>query len=134
MKQRARPLNKKLMPETYAHDDVVIFQVGNSASPESRTFPPVAVPVPLMYRLYHLGRAYDLPRLVALHPTDGKVLVPYVQAQSLGLELELVASIVSDGALGHYIGQLLQLISETRSDTKCSFVVSPGGAATAQRG
>lgn len=129
MKQRARPLNKKLMPETYASDDVVVFQAGKAASPESQALRPVVIPVPLMYRLYHLGRAYDLPRLIALRPTDGKALVPYVQAQSLGLELELLASFVSDPALNHYTSKLLELIANTRTDTKCSFTVEFGTAA-----
>lgn len=122
MKQRTRPLNKKLSPETYAHDDVVTFRVGKTASPESQALGPVVVPVPLMYRLYHLARAYDLRRIVPLHPTSGTVLIPYKDAASLGLELELLLDIVDDPAIGQYVGQLLELIANTRSDTKFSLL------------
>ena len=110
------------MPETYAHDDVVTFRVGKAASPESQALSPVTVPAPLMYRLYHLARAYDLRSIIPLHPTSGTVLIPYVCVQTLGLELELLSSIIDDPAIDQCVTQLLELISNTRNDTKFSLL------------
>src|SRR3569623_98429 len=110
------------MPETYAHDDVVTFRVSKAASPESQALSPVTVPVPLMYRLYHLARAYDLRHIIPLHPTSGTVLIPYVDVQALGLELELVSSIVDAPAIDQCVGQLLKLVSNTRGDPKFSLL------------
>jgi hypothetical protein len=75
-----------------------------------------------MYRLYHLGRAYDLPRIVALHPT-GSTLLDFIQVQVLALELELISGIVDDPALQHHIDSVLELIKQTRGETKMGMLV-----------
>jgi hypothetical protein len=61
VKQRPRPINKKLELSTYAHDKTVGF-IGRGGD----NAPIVHVPLPIMYRLYHLGRAYDLGRIAGL--------------------------------------------------------------------
>lgn len=117
MKQRPRPISKKLELATYTHDSTVRF-IGRGDDDA----PSVQVPLPIMYRLYHLGRAYDLGRVAGLHPT-GNMVVDYVNSQTLSLELELIASFVHDPVLQHYIGELEQLLAYVRSDPKRTIAV-----------
>ncbi len=117
VKQRPRPISKKLEITTYEHDQKVRF-IGRG----SDDAPTVQVPLPIMYRLYHLGRAYDLGRVAGLHPT-GNMVVDYVNSQTLSLELDLLASFVQDPVLQYYVQELEQLLAYIRSDTKRSIAV-----------
>lgn len=118
MKQRPRPVSKKLELATYAHDKTVTFKVPGSGDDALL----VQVPLPIMYRLYHLGRAYDLGRIAGLHPT-GNVAIDFINSQALGLELDLLASFVHDPVLHHYLDQLEKLIEYVRVDTKRRIIV-----------
>ena len=55
MKQAIRALHKKLDLSTYAHDKMVVFTLKAAATAEREQLEPVLVPVPIMYRFYHLG-------------------------------------------------------------------------------
>jgi hypothetical protein len=117
VKQRPRPLDKKLELATYAHDKTIAYMGRGGDDP-----PTIHIPVPIAFRLYHLGRAYDLARIVGLHPT-GSLLVDYVNSQTLLMELELLDSIVDDPVLHHYVDELLRLLIYVRQDTKRSILV-----------
>lgn len=124
LKQRIRPLRQKLDIATYERDKVVTFRFMNGQSPSELVGEPILIPLPLVYRLYHIGRAYDLPQLTALHPT-GKVAVDYFAMQLLISELEQMAKLVNDPALNHYGSLLLTLLSTERGNTKAYLIAEP---------
>ena len=99
MKQRMRSLGRKLELATYAHDKVATFKLASKALvPEAAT---VSVPVPIMYRFYHVGRAYDLNQLKNLQPS-GNAAVDFISIQLLIQELEQVSELIDDPVLRHY--------------------------------
>ncbi|MFC0677535.1 hypothetical protein ACFFGH_06680 [Lysobacter korlensis] len=121
MRQCPRPLQQKLEPDTYAHDKLVYVRVSlprGDAPIEHVTH----VPLPLMFRLYHLGRAYDLPRIAAMHPR-GSFYVDFISLQTLLLELQLLTSVISDPALLPHIEALAGMIELTAGDSGATMFV-----------
>lgn len=123
LKQRMRSLGKKLDLATYAKDTVGVFRLAGLSPGQWVSDDTVQVPIPVLYRLYHLGRAYDLHQLKNLHPAAGVVL-DFVSIQLLIQELEQVADLVADPVLRHYTGLLIPYLTATRSETKWRLVVS----------
>lgn len=123
MKQAMRALHKKLDLGTYAHDKMVTFTFKSEATTERQQSEPIQVPVPIMYRFYHLGRAYDLNQLKQLQPT-GRSVVSFVPLQLLIQELEQVAQFVNDPVVQHYSDLLVQSFKQTRHDTDSMLHVS----------
>ena len=111
-----RALHKKLDLQTYAHDKVVSFTFKSPTVGPTGTLEPVLVPVPIMYRFYHLGRAYDLNQLKQLQPT-GHSVVSFVPLQLLIQELEQVAEFVADPVVQHYSQCLVAAFKIMRNDT-----------------
>ena len=111
-----RALHKKLDLATYAHDKMVVFTFRSPATIEREQPAPISVPVPIMYRFYHLGRAYDLTQLKQMQPT-GSSSVSFVPAQLLINELEQVAQLVSDPVIQHYSDLLVRSFKLVRHDT-----------------
>jgi hypothetical protein len=118
-----RALHKKLDLGTYAHDEMVTFTFKSEATTERQQSEPIQVPVPIMYRFYHLGRAYDLNQLKQLQPT-GRSVVSFVPLQLLIQELEQVAKFVNDPVVQHYSDLLVQSFKQTRHDTDSMLHVS----------
>ena len=86
---------------------------------------PISIPVPIMYRMYHLGRAYDFQTMKILIP-DGKKMLDWHNLQQLKTEIENLSEVVIDPVITHYTSQLLVPLSETVSKTSCGLVyVSP---------
>ena len=122
MKQSPKPLSEKLKPETYAQDQMVRFEFKSSKESALQVSEPVLVPVPLVFRIYHLGRAYDLHQLVAMHPT-GSSSLSFLSMQYLNEELAQILKVVNDPAIHHYGKALTELITSVRQDTKGSLFV-----------
>lgn len=101
---------------TYAQDNTVSFTCRLAVSSEHQSPEPIHVPVPIMYRFYHLGRAYDLNQLKQLQPT-GNSLVSFIPAQLLVQELEQVAILVNDPVIRHYSTLLVQFLNQNRNET-----------------
>ena len=86
---------------------------------------PISIPVPIMYRMYHLGRAYDFQTMKVLMP-DGKKVFDWHNLQQLKTEIENLGDVVIDPVISHYSNQLLASLNETVSRTSCGLVyVSP---------
>ena len=86
---------------------------------------PISIPVPIMYRMYHLGRAYDFQTMKILIP-DGTKMLDWHNLQQLKTEIENLSEVVIDPVITHYTSQLLVPLSETVSKTSCGLVyVSP---------
>lgn len=122
MKQRMRPLDRKLQLTTYANDKMTVFKYTSSQSEPAGSERAVLVPLPIVYRLYHLGRAYDLHQLKNLHPS-GSIVLEFVAIQLLVQELEQITDILADPVLRHYSSQLVALLVAKRSDTKGHLLV-----------
>lgn len=118
-----RALNKKLDLNTYAHDKTVTFTFRSANDPDSQSFEPIHVPVPIMYRFYHLGRAYDLNQLKQFQP-KGISAVPFVPMQLLIQELEQLANLVSDPVIQHYSNLLSTSFAKVRHDTRSVLLVT----------
>jgi hypothetical protein len=114
-----RPINKILDLSTYAGDPPVDFRlVGGDDHELSR----VQIPVSVVYRLYHLGRAFDFQAVKLMHP-GSMTRLEYPQLQLLITELEQVASIVHDPVSQHYLASLLPTLRERRTTTACALIV-----------
>lgn len=118
MKQRMRSLGKKLELITYAHDKLFSFKL-TSSEPDAT----VSIPIPIMYRYYHIGRAYDLHQLKNLQPTSS-VSMDFLSIQLLVQELEQISEIISDPVLNHYSNLLVPYLKTTRENTKERLILS----------
>jgi hypothetical protein len=72
----------------------------------------VAVPIAIVYRLHHLGRAFDGQAVKHLLP-EGMFRIGFIDTQRLISELELVSTAVSDPVSQHYLAKLLPLLRTT---------------------
>lgn len=120
MHQRMRALSKKLDLATYARDKLVDFRIVSTSETDNEAM--VSIPVPILYRYYHIGRAYDLRQLKNLQPT-GSVSLDYVALQLLRMELEQVGDLVIDPVIHAYNAQLLPLLESARADTAARLVM-----------
>ncbi len=122
MKQRMRALGKKLELQTYANDRVVAFSIETQPAAPEQAEASIPIPLPIVFRIYHIGRAYDLHQLKNLHPT-GSVALDYIAMQLLASELEQVNDLVDDPVLHHYNGLLLTQLKSARTDTGSRLIV-----------
>lgn len=117
-----RSLAKKLELGTYAHDKVVTFRLASRVNELGNANSYVAVPVPVMFRYYHLGRAYDLHQLKNLHPAEAHS-IDFISIQLLVQELEQVSELIDDPVLRHYGNQLVSYLTAARGATKDNLTV-----------
>ena len=122
MKQHIRALGRKLELATYENDLKVDFTINSHIEPAVGNESPVSVPLPLMYRYYHIGRAYDLHQLKNLHPT-GVSSLDFLSMQLLIQELEQIAELINDPVLHHYSALLVAYLVSARSDTKSKLLI-----------
>lgn len=128
MPPRTKPIEKILDIETYSRDRKILFRFSGNRELHKGNAEGVEVPITVVYRLFHLGRAYDFQAVKFLQP-QGSLLIEYVWLQLLVLELETIAKIVNDPVVQHYLGALLPFIKANRSDTKSGLLVSQQSAA-----
>lgn len=112
-----RALGKKLELATYANDKPFIFKFASKSMSTEHPEEVVTIPIPIMYRYYHIGRAYDLHQLKNLQPT-GDTSIDFISAQLLIQELEQIMELIDDPVLQHYSGLLILYLKGARSDTK----------------
>lgn len=120
MKQKMRALHQKLDLATYSHDRVIRFKLSTSAEPGDQG---ISIPIPIMYRFYHIGRAYDLHQLKNFIPT-GISAVDFISMKLLAAEIEALRELIDDPVLKHYGDQLVDYITGISVDTKSRLIVS----------
>lgn len=120
VKQKMRALHQKLDLATYSRDKVIRFKLSTHPDPDDQG---ISVPVPIMYRFYHLGRAYDLHQLKNFIPT-GITAVDFISMRLLVAEIEALQEVIGDPVLKHYGNQLVDYISGATEDTKSRLIVS----------
>ena len=120
MKQKMRALHQKLDLATYSRDKLVRFKLTTHLNPEDSG---ISIPVPIMYRFYHIGRAYDLHQLKNFIPT-GTSAIDFISMRLLVAEIEAVREMIHDPVLEHYGTQLIDYISANPEDTKSRLMVS----------
>jgi len=119
----SKPLNKVLNLETYSNQDRVkfILERGNgSIEPVSDA---VEIPISIVHRLYHLGRAFDAQAVKLIDPT-ASFRLDFFKLQSLISELELVTEIVNDPVTRHYLRKLLPELKKGINYPGCFLNVS----------
>lgn len=118
---KVKPWNGMLELETYETSQKSVVQfidnirreiIGNA----------VEIPVPIMYRFYYLGRAYDFQTMKLLKP-NGKIILDRVQSLKIGSELELFSLIIKDPIIEHFLKALLPLFETTKEIKGTSIVV-----------
>jgi hypothetical protein len=107
-----KPLNDALKIETYALHKSVKFSVDMASDTKHAPAQEVAVPIAIVHRLHHLGRAFDGQAVKHLLP-QGMFRIGFIDTQRLISELELVATAVSDPVTQHYLAKLLPLLRTT---------------------
>ena len=115
-----RALRQKLDLATYSQDKVTRFKLSANSDPDDRG---ISVPLPIMYRFYHIGRAYDLHQLKNFIPTAISA-VDFISMKLLVAELEALQELIDDPVLKHYGDQLIDYIGGISVDTKSRLIVS----------
>jgi hypothetical protein len=115
-----RALHQKLNLATYSQDEVIRFKMSTNLDPDDQG---ISVPIPIMYRFYHLGRAYDLHQLKNFIPT-GISAVDFISMKLLVAEIEALQELIDDPVLKHYGCQLVDYISGISVDAKSRLIVS----------
>lgn len=115
-----RALHQKLSLATYSRDELIRFRSNNNSDQGD---PGISVPIPIMYRFYHLGRAYDLHQLKNFIPA-GISVVDFISMKLLAAEIEALQELIDDPVLKHYGGQLVDYIGRISVDTKSRLLVS----------
>lgn len=114
-----RALSRKLDIATYEMDKVTRFKLDILADPQGEG---ISVPIPIMYRFYHLGRAYDLHQLKNFIPT-GSSAVDFISMKLLAAEIEGLLAVIDDPVLKHYGDQLVQYVGGTLVNSKSRLIV-----------
>lgn len=119
MKQKMRTLHKKLDLQTYALDKVVRFKLNIHPDQNDEG---ISIPIPIMYRFYHVGRAYDLHQLKNFSPKD-HCAVDFISMNLLVAEIEALMDLIDDPVLQHYGDQLIHYIGGASLDPKSRMIV-----------
>jgi hypothetical protein len=120
VKQKMRALRQKLNLATYSQDKAIRFKMSTNLDPDDQG---ISVPISIMYRFYHIGRAYDLHQLKNFIPT-GISAVDFISMKLLVAEIEALQELIDDPVLKHYGGQLVDYISGISVDAKSRLIVS----------
>lgn len=120
MEPKMRPLHKKLDLATYERGKFVTFKLTGELIPSDKG---VAVPFPIMFRYYHIGRAYDLHQLKNLSPLHCFAL-DLISMQLLASELEAVRRLINDPVLTHFSDKLVAYIKSLGVDAKSRMILS----------
>lgn len=120
MKQKMRALHQKLNLATYAKDKVTRFRLNPGLDFNDEG---VSIPVPIMYRFYHLARAYDLPQLRNFSPT-GTVAVDFIAMRFMITEIQALQELIDDPVVQFYGDQLTTYMSHTSVDAKSRLLFS----------
>ena len=126
MEQRRRSLCKKLELATYAHDKVVTFNFASKSKVLAQPGKHCSVPLPIMYRYHHVGRAYDLHQLKNLQPT-GSSAFDFISVRLLVQELEQISGLMDDLVLRYYSRLLVPYLKSAAADTKDTLVLHVPG-------
>jgi hypothetical protein len=119
---KVKPIEKILDIDSYRNDRKVIFRiVGPDQQPRDAN-DSVEVPISIVYRLFHLGRAYDFQTIKLIQP-GGMTRIDYLHLPLLTLEFEQIFHLVNDPVARHYLQTLLPLLKSKRHDTKTALVV-----------
>ncbi|MCP5347251.1 MAG: hypothetical protein R3F41_17020 [Gammaproteobacteria bacterium] len=118
-----KPLSKVLDLETYTNQDRVRFIVESGNGDVEPISDAVEIPISIVHRLYHLGRAFDAQVVKLIDPT-ASFRLDFFKLQSLVSELELVLKIVNDPVTQHYLGMLLPELKKGIKHPGCLLNVS----------
>lgn len=121
-----RSLGKKLELATYAHDKIVTFKFASKSQALAQPGNTVSVPLPIMHRYHHVGRAYDLHQLKNLQPT-GSSAFDFISVRLLVQELEQISELIDDPVLWHYSGLLVPFLKSAAADTKDTLILHVPG-------
>jgi hypothetical protein len=93
-------------------------------STKSELCAPTIIPTPILYRLYYLGRAYDLQGLKRLRP-DQKDTLGFLESQQICSELEFLNRVVTDPLLKAFSDEIESKLVSIRANTKCCIETVP---------
>ena len=118
---KVKARSKVLDVATYENGLVSNLQLVDNAT-RKKLCEEIKIPLAIMFRLYHLGRAYDFQSLKLFRP-DGSNILDYSTIQNLCAELELLRNIVTDPVIEHYTNVLIPAIQDTKSKPRASLIL-----------
>ena len=122
---KVKPIDQILDITAYAHETKVTFRMTRTdQTQDNAQTGGIEVPISIVYRLFHLGRAYDFQTIKFLSPT-ALTRVEYVHLPTLALEFERIFEIVNDPVARHYLQLLLGLLKNNRENTKTALLMVP---------
>jgi hypothetical protein len=119
---QVKPINRILDIDAYKNDRKIIFQVNDSLQPQEGANNMVEIPISIAFRIYYLGRAYDFQTIKLIYPS-GRSRINYIHLPLLTLELEQIFEIVNDPIVRCYLGFLLPLLKNIRTNTKSELII-----------
>lgn len=82
----------------------------------------IEIPVAIMYRLYHLGRAYDLQHLKLFRP-NGQLILDFIQSQQVCSHLEFLNGFLIDPVVQHYTKPLVIALQGARAKSRSALII-----------
>jgi hypothetical protein len=118
---KVKAWKNKLNLDSYKESQTSILQVVGDVNC-MRVGEKISIPVPIMYRFYHLGRAYDFQAMKLFRP-EGKILIDWIHLQQICGELEYLSEIVIDPVITHFTALLLPVLQSFRTEKGAKMVI-----------
>ena len=123
---KVKAWNGMLDLQTYEKADKAVIQLIDNLKRE-KIGDQIEIPVPIMYRLYHLGRAYDFQTMKLFRP-QGKMILDWMNLQQLSSEIEFFNKVIKDPIISHFMEILTPLLNSLRETKGAGMViVAPEG-------
>jgi len=113
--------NGMLDLKTYEKADKAIIQLVDNLE-RKKIGEQIEIPIPIMYRLYYVARAYDFQTMKLFRP-DGKIILDRINILKLSSEFEVLSEIVIDPILSHFSEILLPLLTSIKSTKGAGMVI-----------
>ena len=117
--------NNMLELSKYEKADKTLIQFVDNTQRE-KIGEPIEIPIPIMYRLYHLGRAYDFQTMKLLRPNSEMVL-DRINILELYAEINFLEQVIKDPIITHFIDVLMPILKSVKDIKGAGMVViTPG--------
>ena len=119
---KVKATNNLFKLEAYANAKTTTLQLVDNAERKFLS-EKIEIPVAIMYRLYHLGRAYDLQHMKLLRP-DGQLILDYIQSQQICSHLEFLNGFLKDPVVQHYANPLITALQEAKTKSRSALIIT----------
>ena len=120
---QVKPRNSMFEMATYENSETNEIRFLDSST-KSPLCDPTIIPTPILYRLYYLGRAYDLQGLKRFRP-DQRNMLGFVDSQQICSELEFLNTVVTDPLVRAFSDEIESKLVSVRGNTNSRLQTIP---------